>query len=65
MEQEINYESLFDEVLTIVNTPRGDFEKMAYRLNVTPMSGEKVDNFYEKNVDNQQEKKNIFNWLFK
>ena len=27
MEQEINYESLFDEVLTIVNTPRGDFEK--------------------------------------
>lgn len=27
MEQEINYESLFDEVLTIINTPRGDFEK--------------------------------------
>ena len=66
--------AITDEYVEVVNPwdtkkheriPRADFEKMAYRLNVTPMSGEKVDNFYEKNVNNQPEKSNIFNWLFK
>ncbi len=45
--------------------PRGDFEKMACALTVTEMSKDKVDKYYEEKVNKNQEKKNVFNWLFK
>ncbi len=45
--------------------PRGDFEKMACGLTVTEMNKDKVDKYYEEKVDNKQEKKNVFSWLFK
>ena len=45
--------------------PRDDFEKMACGLTVTEMNKDKVDKYYEEKVDNKQDKKNIFNWLFK
>ena len=32
MEQEINYEDLFDEVVSILNTPRGDYESARNKL---------------------------------
>ena len=45
--------------------PRGDFEKMATALTVTEMDKDKVDKYYEEKVNPKQEKKNVFNWLFK
>lgn len=62
-----------DEYVEVVNPwntkkheriPRGDFEKMAFRFNVTPMSEPKVENFYEENVHTKPERNGFFSWLF-